>query len=97
LFLGDELLHSGGNFVMLERFAAIDLRQAFFHLADEPIVVTNQAFDRFMDQRRSVAPLLCGNVVQLGLQFGGKFYFHAFSVRAGSWDVKVFASCCQGT
>jgi hypothetical protein len=96
LFLGDELFHSGGNFVMLERFAAIDLRQAFLHLADEPLVVTNQTFDRFMDQRRSVAPLLCGNVVQLGLQFGGKFYFHVVSVRTSSWDVKVFAARCQG-
>src|SRR5712691_591699 len=93
LFFGDELFHSSGDFVVLEDFPAVDLRQAFFHLADKPLVVTNQTLDRFMDQRGTIAPLLGRNAVQLGLQFGGKFYFHGVSVRGGSGSVKVFASC----
>src|SRR5216684_2387766 len=50
LFFGDELFHSSGDFFVREHFPAVDLRQAFFHLADKPLVVTNQTLDRFMDQ-----------------------------------------------
>src|SRR6266581_9571958 len=92
LFFGDELFHSSGDFVVLEHFPSVDLRQAFFHLAHKPLVVTNQSLHRFMHQGGTIAPLPGGNTVQLGLQFGRKFYFHAVSVSGGSRSVKVLAS-----
>src|SRR6266851_3111830 len=89
LFFGDELFHASGDFVVREHFPALDLRQACLHLAHKPLVVTNQSLHRFMDQRRTIAPLLGGHAVQLGLQFGRKFYFHSVSVKGGSRSVKV--------
>ena len=91
-FFGGELFHSIRDFVVLLHFPSIDLRQSFFYLAHKPLVVTNQSFHRFMDQRRAISPLLRGDAVQLGLQFGAKFHFHVASVKAASNPVKAFAS-----
>jgi len=73
LFFGDELFHSSGNFVVFKHFAAVDLRQAFFHLADKPLIVANQAFHRFMPQRRAIAPLLAAMLSSLACSSGESF------------------------
>jgi len=77
---------------MFEHFATIHLRQTFFNLADEPRVVIRQTLNCLMDQRFSVAPLLRGDAIQLGLQFRRKIYFHAVSVSALLSSVKAAAS-----
>src|ERR1700740_802323 len=51
----DALFHTRGNFLMFQHLATFDLRQAFFDLADKPLVVTHQTLDCFMHQRFSVA------------------------------------------
>jgi len=73
LFFGDELFHSSGNFVVFKHFSGVDLRQAFFHLADKPLIVTNQALNRFMHQRRAIAPLLAAMLSSLACSSGESF------------------------
>src|SRR5258707_14645882 len=77
---------------MFQHFATIDLRQSFFDLADEPFVVIRQTLNCLMHQRFSVASLLRGNAVKLGLQLWRKVYFHAASVSGPPSSVKAFAA-----
>src|SRR6266550_4713331 len=58
LFLGNQLFHTRGNFLMFQHLTTFDL-------ADQPLVVTHQRLDCFMHQRFSVASLLRGNTVKL--------------------------------
>src|SRR5437879_832440 len=48
LFFGNQTFHAFGDFFLFQHFTAIDLRQTFFDLADEPFVVTHQTLDCFM-------------------------------------------------
>ncbi len=92
LFFGNQAFHACGNFFMLQHFTTIDLCQAFFHLADEPFVVTHQSLDGFMHERFTVASLLRSNTVKLSLQLRRKIYFHAVSVSAQPTPVKALPS-----
>src|ERR1700686_3005456 len=76
---------------MFQHFATIHLRQSYFGLADELCVVIRQTLNCLMDQRFSVASLLRGDTIQLGLQFWRKIYFHAASVSAPASSVKAAA------
>ena len=92
LFLGNQLFQTRGNFLMFQHLTTFNLRQAFFDLADKPLVVTHQTLDCFMHQRFSVASLLQGNTVKFGLQFWRKIYLHAVNVKAPPNSVKAFAT-----
>ena len=85
LFLGNQLFHTRGNFLMFQHLTTFDL-------ADQALVVTHQRLDCFMHQRFSVAPLLRGNTVKLGLQLWRKIYLHAVGVSAPPNPVKAFAT-----
>jgi hypothetical protein len=89
LFLGNQLFHTRGNFLMFQHLTTFDLRQAFFDLPDKPLVVTHQTLDCFMHY---VASLLQGNSVKFGLQLWRKIYLHAVSVSAPPNSVKAFAT-----
>jgi len=65
---------------MFQNFAALNLRQAFLDLAEEPFVVINQTLDRVMYERFTLASLLRGNAIKLGLKPRRKIYFHVASV-----------------
>ena len=56
--LTDQILHARGNLFIFQDFAAIDLRQTLFNLADEPLVVTHQTLHCLIHERLAVAPLL---------------------------------------
>src|SRR5712671_6604891 len=92
LFLGNQLFHARGNFLMFQHLTTFDLRQAFFDLADKPLVVTHQTLDCFMHKRFSVASLLQGNTVKFGLQLWRKIYLHAVSLSAPPNSVKALAT-----
>src|SRR6266550_5753148 len=85
LFLGNHLFHTRGNFLMFQHLTTFDL-------ADQPLVVTHQRLDCFMHQRFSVASLLRGDTVKLGLQLWRKIYLHAVGVSAPPNSVKAFAT-----
>src|SRR5260370_4887653 len=86
------VFHACGDFFMFQHFATIDLRQSFFDLADEPFVVIRQTLNCLMHQRFSVASLLRGNAVKLGLQLWRKVYFHAARRSVPPSSVKAFAT-----
>ena len=48
--------------------AALDLRQAFLDLAQEPIVVVDQPLNRFTRERLRVGPSILSDAGELGLK-----------------------------
>ncbi len=84
LLLFQKLFQTDANFFVIEHFAALDLRESFFDLADEPLVVPQQAFDRFANKGLRVSALLFRYALQLGLKFRREIDFHMVSLLARS-------------
>jgi len=66
---------------MREHFAALDLRQAPFDFADEPLVIIDQTFDRLTRQGFGIAAPLVSDARELGLQVRREVHFHAASLQ----------------
>jgi len=69
-------LKADSNVLVGEKLPAIELTQARGDLLPEPSVVIEIAFDKLLDVLVRAAPVLRGHVIELGLQFRGKVYFH---------------------
>jgi hypothetical protein len=55
LFFGQSLLETGADRFVRERVAALDLRQTLFDFSDEPLVLIDQAFNRFTRAKASAS------------------------------------------
>ena len=62
------LVKACADFFVAQRLAALDLRQAFLDLAHEPIIVINQALDRFARQCLGIGSALARDAREVGLQ-----------------------------
>src|SRR6266853_3905582 len=84
LLLFQKLFQADANIFMVENFTALDLRESFFDLADEPLVVPQQAFDRFANKGLRVSALLFRYALQLSLKLRREIDFHMVSLLARS-------------
>jgi hypothetical protein len=78
--LRQALFEVGASFLMAQRLAALDLCQTFVLFVQEPVVVVDQPFDRFLCQRLRVHSALVRDAGQLGLHVWRKGHFHSASV-----------------
>jgi hypothetical protein len=78
--LGQQLFHSRTDFIVAHSFATIDLGEAFFHLAQKPFVVIDEALHRLANERFRVAPLFRGDARELRLNLWFETDFHSVSL-----------------
>ena len=83
LFVCQVLAETRAHLFVRERITTVNPRQAPVDLAQEPVVVVDQALDRLARQVLRVGPALLSNARELGLQFSGQDYFHTVSVQDG--------------
>jgi hypothetical protein len=77
LLFGERLFEARPHFLMGQHFAPGNLRQAFFYLIGEPLVVVCETLDGFSCQRFGITSALSSKARELGLHIGAKRYFHA--------------------
>lgn len=66
---------------MPKKFVPISGSQSFFHLANKPLVVIDEAFYCLLRQQLRIASASSGNASEFSVHIGSKIYFHALSVE----------------
>ena len=80
---GEFLLDPGTDFLVGQDLSSVNLGEALFDFADEPVVVINGSLDGFPDQKFGRYAAAASRPRQLALKVRRKIHFHRASVPAG--------------
>jgi hypothetical protein len=82
----ETLVDHGQDLGMFDELASVSSCNAFLNFADEPLVISDEALDRLIDERFTVLSLRRRDSIQLSFEFGGELDLHPL-ILTHSFDI----------